>query len=132
MPSHVQLGFSLGWDSYFRTLVPVLTSLRGTTDAPSSVFPAACIVCSFTQSCPILLQPHGLYVAHQASLPMEFSRQECWSGLPFPPPGNLPNPGMEPSTLVSLALAGRWILYQLHHLGSPTLLEYGFFSVLLV
>ena len=34
--------------------------------------------------------------AHQAPLPMEFSRQECWSGLPFPPPGNLPKPGIEP------------------------------------
>ena len=28
--------------------------------------------------------------------PMEFSRQEYWSGLPFPPPGNLPDPGIEP------------------------------------
>ena len=33
------------------------------------------------------------------------SRQECWSGLPFPPPGDLPNPGIEPS---SSALAGRF------------------------
>ena len=33
---------------------------------------------------------------HQAPLPMEFSRQEYWSGLPCPPPGDLPNPGMEP------------------------------------
>ena len=32
----------------------------------------------------------------QAPLPMEFSRQEYWSGLPFPPPGDLPNPGIEP------------------------------------
>ena len=32
-------------------------------------------------------------VAHQAPLSMEFSRQECWRGLPFPPPGDLPNPG---------------------------------------
>ena len=34
-------------------------------------------------------------VAHQAPLPMEFSRQEYWSGLPFTSPGYLPNPGME-------------------------------------
>ena len=34
-------------------------------------------------------------VAHQAPLSMEFSRQEHWSGLPFPSPGNLPNPGIE-------------------------------------
>ena len=35
-------------------------------------------------------------VAHQASPPMGFSRQEYWSGLPFPSPGDLPNPGIEP------------------------------------
>ena len=37
---------------------------------------------------------------------MEFFRQEYWSGLPFPPPGDLPDPGMEPMSLVSPALAG--------------------------
>ena len=35
-------------------------------------------------------------VAHQASLSMGFSRQEYWSGLPFPSPGDLPDPGIEP------------------------------------
>ena len=45
---------------------------------------------------------------HQAPLSMEFSRQEYWSGLPFPPPGNLPNPGMELTSPVSPALAGRF------------------------
>ena len=39
---------------------------------------------------------------------MEFSRQEYGSGLPFPPPGNLPNQGIEPASLVSPALAGRF------------------------
>ena len=34
-------------------------------------------------------------VAHQAPLSIEFSRQEYWSGLPFPPPGDRPNPGIE-------------------------------------
>ena len=38
-------------------------------------------------------------VARQASLSMEFSRQEYWSGLPFLPPGGLPNPGTEPGSL---------------------------------
>ena len=45
-------------------------------------------------------------VAHQTPLPMEFSRQEYWSGVPFPPPGDLPNPGMDPSSLASPVLAG--------------------------
>ena len=35
-------------------------------------------------------------VAHQASLSMEFPRQEYWSGLPFPSPGDLPDPGIKP------------------------------------
>ena len=35
-------------------------------------------------------------VAHQAPLPMGFLRQEYWSGLPFPSPGDLPDPGTEP------------------------------------
>ena len=35
-------------------------------------------------------------VAHQAPLSMGFSRQESWSGLPFPPPGDLSDPGVEP------------------------------------
>ena len=35
-------------------------------------------------------------VAHQAALSMGFSRQEYWSGLPFPSAGDLPNPGTEP------------------------------------
>ena len=43
---------------------------------------------------------------HQAPLSIGFSRQEYWSGLPFPSPGDLPNPGMEPESLASLALAG--------------------------
>ena len=37
---------------------------------------------------------------------MEFSRQECWSGLPFPTPDNLPNPGTELTSFASPALAG--------------------------
>ena len=45
-------------------------------------------------------------VAHQAPLSMGFPRQEHWSGLPGPPPGDLPDPGLEPLSLVSPALAG--------------------------
>ena len=54
-------------------------------------------------------------VAHHAPLSMGFSRQEYWSGLPFPSPGNLPNPGIEPRspTLQADALT-------LSHQGSPS------------
>ena len=49
------------------------------------------------------LQSHG---ACQAPLSMRFSRQEYWSGLPCPLPGDLPNSGIEPTSLASPALAG--------------------------
>ena len=45
-------------------------------------------------------------VASLAPLSMGFCRQEYWSGLPFPPPGDLPYPGIEPTSRVSPALAG--------------------------
>ena len=48
-------------------------------------------------------------VARQAPLSMEFSRQEYWSGLLFPPPGNLSNPGTEPESHLTPALAGRFL-----------------------
>ena len=47
-------------------------------------------------------------VAHQVPLSMECSMQEYWNGLPFPSPGDLPDPGIEPMTPASPALAGRF------------------------
>ena len=48
------------------------------------------------QSCPLFVTPGT--VAYQAPPSMRFSRQECWSGLPFPSPGDLPDPGIEPGS----------------------------------
>ena len=53
-------------------------------------------------------------VAHQVPLSMEFSRQEYWSGLPFPSPGDLPNPEMKPASPALLA-----DFLTLSHLGNP-------------
>ena len=47
-------------------------------------------------------------LACQAPLPMEFSRQEFWGGVPFPTPWDLPNSGIEPASLVPPAWAGRF------------------------
>ena len=66
-----------------------------------------------TQSCLTLCDPL-YYIAHQAPLSLGFSRQEYWSGLLFPPPGHLPDPGIE---LRSPVL--RLILYHLSHQGIP-------------
>ena len=57
-------------------------------------------------------------IVPQALLPMGFSRQEYWSGLPCPPPGDLPNPGTEPESPVSPALQAVSLL--LSHQGNPT------------
>ena len=70
----------------------------------------ACIISSHTGTLgvcmlglgPLLATPWT--VALQAPLSMQFSRQEYWSGLPFPSPGDLPDPGFKPA---SPALAGR-------------------------
>ena len=59
-----------------------------------------------TQLCPTLVTPWT--VACQAPLSMEFPRQEYWSGLPFPSPGHLPSPGVEPK---SPALAKGFFTY---------------------
>ena len=58
-------------------------------------------------------------VAHQAPLSMGFSRQEYWSSLPFPPPGNLPDPGIKLISPKSLTLVGRFfttVCPRYHHL----------------
>ena len=57
------------------------------------------------QSCLILCDPMD---CSQAPLSMGFSRQEYWSRLPFPPPGDLPNLGIEPASLMSPALVNRF------------------------
>ena len=51
------------------------------------------------QLCPTRVTPWT--VAPQAPLSMEFSRQEYWRGLPFPSPGDLPDPGIEPRSFAS-------------------------------
>ena len=58
-------------------------------------------------------------VAHQAPLSMGFSRQEYWSGLPLPPPGDLPDPRLKPTSNASPALTGS--LYLCATWGSPNL-----------
>ena len=46
-------------------------------------------------------------VAHQAPLSMEFPRQEYWSGLPFPSPRGLPNPGIKPASPALQGVSGK-------------------------
>ena len=70
------------------------------------------------QPCSTLCDPTDPQtVACQVPLSMGFSRQEYWSGLPFPPPGDLPNPGIEPSSAMSPVLQADALL--LSHQKSP-------------
>ena len=74
------------------------------------------IGCIMVRISPVQLfaTPHGLFC-----LSMGFSRQEYWSGLPFPTPGDLPDPGVEPESPVSPVLASRF--FTTEPLGSPLL-----------
>ena len=67
-------------------------------------------VCMCVHACVCHLQLFATpwTIACQAPLSMEFSRQEYWSGLPFPPPEDLPEAGIKPPSLVSQSLAGRF------------------------
>ena len=60
---------------------------------------SGCCPWHFVLSCSVVSDSATPWtVAFQAPLFMEFSRQECWSGLPFPSPGDLPDPGIEPGS----------------------------------
>ena len=68
----------------------------------------ACMLSCFSYVALVMsdsLQHHGLQLT-RLLCPWGFSRQEYWSGLPFPPPGDLPDAGIEPVSLMSPALAG--------------------------
>ena len=62
-------------------------------------------------------------IAYQAPPSMGFSRQEYWSGLPFPSPGDLPDPGIESTSLTSPALAGRFFSSSATALILPEILQ---------
>ena len=64
-----------------------------------ALIPGLVCACLVTQSARLFETPWT--AAHQAPLSMRFPRQEHWSGWPFPPPGDLPNPGMEPGSPAS-------------------------------
>ena len=63
-------------------------------------------MCSDAQLCPTLCNPWT--IEHQAPLSMGFSQQEQWNMVPFPPPGDLPNPRIKTTSLTSPTLAGRF------------------------
>ena len=72
-----------------------------------STFPIGCVcVCIVSRFSRVQLFATLWTVARQVPLSMGFSRQDYWRGLPCPPPGDHLNPGIEPTSLASLALVG--------------------------
>ena len=79
----------------------------------TQTFPQGCLcslcLCLVTQSCPTLCGPMATWtIARHPPLPIEFSRQGYWSGLPFPTPEDHSDPGIELVSLAFPALAGRF------------------------
>ena len=70
-----------------------------------TTIPSPMLVCVCVLRCSVRLFVTLWTVVHQASLSMEFSRQEYCSGFLFPTPGDLPDPGLKSTSLVSLAMA---------------------------
>ena len=68
-----------------------------------------CVRAQSLQSFLTLCDPRDC-IAHQAPLSMGFSRQEYWSGLPCPPPGDLPDPGIKLRSLMFPALANGFFI----------------------
>ena len=118
MPKHFALGFRLAtWTSWLRMLTWVITVFPSLYRTP---LPPSCIERGY------LPQPHRFMdtrspqddqwhiccpwtVAHQAPLSMGLSRQKYWSRLPCPPPGDHPDPGLEPLSVASAVLASRFL-----------------------
>ena len=88
-PTSALLGFSLKWAS------------------PGGTEVTACMLVVALGRIRVSATPWT--AARKARLSMGFSRQEHCSGVPCPPPGNLPDPGIEPTSLMSLALAGGFL-----------------------
>ena len=73
--------------------------------------PCLCLICMHNRCVWLFVTPWT--VAHQAPLSMGFSRQEYWSGFPFPLPGDLPDPGVKPASPVASASAGRFFFLKI-------------------
>ena len=106
-PGQLHFLFSVTYLRRWMSPKYLLTQRKG----QSLKFQSTCVKRLLSSTCACVLSHIRLFaapwtVAWKAPLPMEFSRQEYQHGVPFPTPGNLPNPGVKPVSLASLALAG--------------------------
>ena len=120
----------------FEIILYLKNSCKNTTKKdPIYLSPLCCAVLCWSVLSDSL-RPHGLYPA-RLLCPWGYSRQEYWSGLPCPPSGGLPNPGIEPQSLMAPSLTGRFFttkaiwealvaygVFQGQHVGSNFLTRY--------
>ena len=90
----------------------------------------ACMCAKLLQPCLTLVTLWT--VAHQAPLSLGFSRQEYWSGLPCPPPGDLPDPGIESASFLAPALASGFFTTVATWEAHTCMYIYSFFRFVLV
>ena len=104
--------FAFTWRSLARLKIKVFVNSKAAKiylhiyplpDSRKARWCACMHVCTYAQYCATPGDP--MDCSPQGSLSMEFSRQEYWSGLPFPPPLDLLNPDIEPASLASSALS---------------------------
>ena len=107
LPLNIQDWFPLGWTGWISLQFKGLSRVFSNTTVGLYIFLKlrVCVCCHF--SC-LQLFATLWTIACQAPLPMGFSKQEYWSGLPCHPPGDLLDPGIKPTFLMIYALAGRF------------------------
>ena len=98
--------------SAWNTLTPYISQGSPEKQPVGCIYMCVCVYGVHALSC-VWCFASPWTVALQAPLSMGFSRQEYWSGLPFPSPGDLPDPGIEPASLASPALPGGFFTTEL-------------------
>ena len=96
---------------YFSSLQLHFYSVKWASSSLMPLYEDNIWCCLVAQSCLPFLWPPWT-VAHLVSLSVRFPRQGYWSGLPLPTPGDLPDPGIEPTSTVAPVLAGRFFTSQ--------------------
>ena len=102
--------FDKSLDNYYNQLIPkkpLFPDFLTHPEMGSILVFLSSDCCCLVHLYPTLMRSYRLIV-HQVPLSMGFSSQKYWSGLPFPSPGYLPNPGIKPTSLISPALADRF------------------------
>ena len=102
------------WQEHHRAVLPAFPKFSSQPLLDDEV--AQVTLCAYAHACACCVLSHvRLFatpwtVAHQAPLSKGFPRQEYWSRLPYPPSGDLPDPGIKPMPLASPALAGGFFI----------------------